>query len=793
MPANPKLLPCFLASLCLFLLLSAPLKAAGNLSISGVVADASDSLVPGATVSLYASATLLDRTQTGSDGRFAFPNLLPGTYVLECSKEGFQNQSRRILLGNRPETTRLNLAITGVHQRISVIASELPELPGEISKAVSVVSSEELANRDVLTLTDALRQVASLQIQQLGGPGTVASYRFRGLRPEDSAILLDGFRFSDPSDNKGSARPFLEDLPATTADRIEILRGAGSALYGTNSIGGTVNVVSRQPSQPRTGSFSFMGGSMGLLEGIAELGGQTSNRRFSYLFHGDHTNYTRGMDDHDTYRNNSENAQATLHLTSQARVFLKFRITDSFLFLNESPSPLPDLPLLPPGQFVRSAIPFPKPGATFYSQSDDPDDQQRKRFFAGAVRLDHQVSQLWGYSAGFQSLRTRRQYDDGPTVSSLARELGYQEPSTLVRQRYEGSSEQIFWRNNIQVSRANSAHIALDFGRETLDQAAFGLTTGAVQKSLALTARNQTRLLDGRLHFQLAFQAQRYGLDPPRFSDSTRNPFASLDHLDIPATYNGDVSAAYLIAESGTKIRLHAGNGYRAPSLYERFGGGGSGLFRSYYGNPQLRPERSTFMDGGLDQFAFHDKLQVSATYFYTHLQTIIAFDETPNDPFRRSFGYLNLQGGNARGLELSVSSRPASFFDLTGSYTFTKSNQPSPTSAGTTRVLGVSDHQFTLGVNVKPTPRFTLNLLATGASDYDFPVFGLVFTIPSETYRFPGYARLDLTGTYILYQSEKSRVRFVTRVDNLLNREYYQAGFLVPGAVVRSGIHFDF
>jgi len=198
-------------------------------------------------------------------------------------------------------------------------------------------------------------------------------------------------------------------------------------------------------------------------------------------------------------------------------------------------------------------------------------------------------------------------------------------------------------------------------------------------------------------------------------------------------------------------------------------------------------------VDGGLDQYLFRDRLQLNATYFYTHLGTLIDFGTTLNDPFGRSFGYLNRRGGQARGVEVSVSSRPASFLDLTGSYSFTKSNQASPTSAGTTRVLGLADHQFSVGVTARPTARIGLHAVVAGTSSHDFPVFGLTFAIPPATVRFPGYARVDLTGTYTFYRGDRGRAQWVARVENLLNREYYHGGFLAPKATVRSGVRFDF
>lgn len=792
MPNPAKYLVCVLSCLCLFLV-STPAKSAEVLSLSGTIVDQSNSPIPGATINLYTTPGLISRAQTGADGSFQFDNLVPGIYILECYQEGFQKLSRRIVLRVRSETLDLTLEVAGLNQHVIVIASELPELPSEISKSVSLISNEELTNRDVVTLAEGLRQIPSLQIQQLGGPGTVAGYRFRGLRPEDTAILLDGFRFLDPSDIKNSARPLLSDLLLTDADHVEVLRGAGSTLYGTNAIGGVVNVVSRQPSWPLAGNLSFEGGSLGLLRGGGGVSGQADGQRFTYSLQADHINYTRGQDGQDTYRNSGGTLRSTYDWGSLARLFVRFQFADTFSLLNESPSPLPVLPPLPPGEFVRDARPFPETGANFYPQFNDPDYRQHNRFFGGAVRLDHAVNSFWNYSVGYQSLRTRRQFEDGPAVSALARDLGFQGPPTVTRDRYQGTADEMFWRNSFQLGSVNSTHVALDFDRAGLDQAAFGLTTQAVQRSLALQVRNQTRLLEGRWDLQIAFRAQRYGLGTPRFSDSTDNPYGSIPGLHIPATYSGDVSTAYFFSSSGTKVRLHAGNGYRSPSLYERFGGDSFGNFRSYYGDPGLRAERSTFIDGGFDQFAFHDKLQVSGTYFYTHLQNTVDFGPTPNDPFNRSYGYLNLKGGNARGFELAVSSRPISLLDFTGSYTFTKSNQPSPTSAGTTRVLGLSDHQFTFGMNIRPTRRLNLNLQGSAVSDYDFPVFGLVYTIPAQTYRFQGYTLLDLTGSYVLHDSEKSRLRFVVRVDNLLNQEYFSGGFLAPKATVRAGIHFDF
>ncbi|MBI1955805.1 MAG: carboxypeptidase regulatory-like domain-containing protein, partial [Acidobacteria bacterium] len=222
MKNHAKYLVCVLSCLGLFLV-STPAQAAEALSLAGTIVDQSNSPIPGATINLYATPGWISRAQTGAHGGFQFDHLVPGIYILECYQEGFQTLSRRLVLRDRSEALHLTLEVAGLNQHVVVIAAALPELPSEISKSVSFISNEELANRDVVTLTEGLRQIPSLQIQQLGGPGTVAGYRFRGLRPEDTAILLDGFRFLDPSDIKNSARPLLSDLLLTDADHVEVL------------------------------------------------------------------------------------------------------------------------------------------------------------------------------------------------------------------------------------------------------------------------------------------------------------------------------------------------------------------------------------------------------------------------------------------------------------------------------------------------------------------------------------------------------------------------------------------
>jgi iron complex outermembrane receptor protein len=119
-----------------------------------------------------------------------------------------------------------------------------------------------------------------------------------------------------------------------------------------------------------------------------------------------------------------------------------------------------------------------------------------------------------------------------------------------------------------------------------------------------------------------------------------------------PKALTADVSISYFANTSGTKLRAHAGNAYRAPSLFERFRGGffndfvtGQPVF-SAYGDPFLSPDRYNSIDGGLDQYLWGDRVRISATYFYTRGVTITALDlgttiQFATDPYGRTSGYI--------------------------------------------------------------------------------------------------------------------------------------------------------
>src|SRR5438093_8877285 len=232
---------------CLILFLESTHLLAGSVaSIGGRVTDPQGGLVAGAVITLYArDTTVRFKATSDENGVYRFDRLRPAEYVVEAEATGFaHSQARTVRLESEGSLTLdISLRLMGPREEVVVTASGTPQPVDEVSKAITLVSQAEIEERDEFAISEALRHVPGLRVQQLGGPGAFTSIRIRGLRDEDTAVLIDGLRFRDPSSTQADASGLLEDLLTTNIDHLEILRGSGSSLYGTNAIGGVINVL----------------------------------------------------------------------------------------------------------------------------------------------------------------------------------------------------------------------------------------------------------------------------------------------------------------------------------------------------------------------------------------------------------------------------------------------------------------------------------------------------------------------------------------------------------------------
>jgi vitamin B12 transporter len=781
-------------SILITLIVVGAAKAQAGAAISGFIKDPQGAHVPGATVRLYGrerSFSLV--TVTDSNGAYSFKNLAPGEYLVEAEASGFSLAPAQTIDVERGKTTThdVKLELSGLRSAVVITASDTPQTVDEVSKALTVVADQEIDERDELAIPEALRIVPGLRVQQLGGPGSLTSIKTRGLPSEDTAVLIDGIRFRDAAAPQGDASGFLEDLIVTDVSRVEVLRGSGSSLYGSNAVGGVVNIVTNEGGGPLHGSVLGEGGSLGLFRTRAQLSGGARNNRVVYSGGFSFFNVSRGIDDEDEARTTSGQGRILFRLTPTSTLTGRIYTANSRLQLNNNPEAVGILP----ATGIIEAIPF----TTFVPGVNDPDNVRKANFFDGAVTFTQRPTEAFGYTINYQGLVTNRSGINGPLG------VGFQPFGGSTRSDFDARVHTLNARVDLRAGHFNYITGGYEFENESFANPSFQVNPAdnsdvdVAQRSHAFFVQDQLRFLDDRLQIAAAFRTQLFRLQEPQFTPTASAPYLGLTFQSPPTAYTGDGSIAYTFQSTGTKLRGHVGNGYRAPSLFERFGTAFDSFFGySIFGDPRLKPEHSIAFDAGIDQTFADNRVRLSATYFYTELRRIIIFDfsgliDFTTDPFGRFGGYLNTDGGIARGAEVELRATPFRTLNLTAAYTFTKAQQRTPQVPGTIRSLVIPDHQFSIVATQHVGRRVLINFDFSASSNYLGAVIDPT-TFTSRGFRFRGLAKADLGASYSLpLGDDRRQLRFFGYVDNLFDQEYFESGFRTPGRTGRAGATFVF
>lgn len=750
--------------------------------ITGRVTDPQGAAVTGATIKIFARATRVPITTTSdATGAYRLEGLAPGEYIIEVESPGFARSvhSLRVERG-RVTTFDVGLEIAGVSSEVVVTAEGTPQSTDEVAKAISVVDAKQIERRDEYSLIGALRPVPGLRVEQLGGPGAFSKIFIRGLRVVDTSLALDGFRVRDPADFRGSINPFLEDLLTNNIDRVEVLRGSGSSLYGSNAVGGVVNIVPTEGAGSAKFNLGFEGGSLGLFRERAQVsGGITEN--FGYSFSATRLDVNHGVHDGEIYRNTSLGGHARYSISPKSSLRGTILYTRGTSRLSDSP-----FPIGPTGNEFGFATGS-GPVIGFVENDPDPDSFRYARLFTGSIAFSHQVNSVYSYSVSFQSVNTHRLFNNGPAQSKAATRLGlFADVSDFLA---DGRAQTFNFVNNIRAGRSNLITVGLEAEGEQFTQrftSPFFSTpqTTDRQRSLAFFVQDQLSLLDGRLQFSAAFRTQGFTINNPQSVPEVQN-------INVKRAVVGDGSIAYLFRGWGTKLRAHVGNSFRAPSLSERFV-----LFRGQrIGNPFLRPERGLSLDGGIDQTLMNNKLRASATYFYSRLQEVI----TSTALFKQT----NAPGVLARGVELSLTASPFRGMDVNTAYTFTNSSQALSAAllrsdnvrlpnGASIQSFSIPQHSFSFEVNQRFRKRVNVNFDLYTASKHNFPLFDPVF-FSQVLFSFQGYTKAALGASYTLPLAESRSLRFYGKLDNLLGQKYFEEGFRAPGRTGVAGAVFSF
>ncbi|MDQ6789018.1 MAG: TonB-dependent receptor [Acidobacteriota bacterium] len=756
-------------------------------------------------------------TTTDGEGNYKFENVADGSYQIAFTSSTNKQVLQKVYYIKKGKDVTAETISGNVNQRlfgeVSVIASGTKQTNEEVSKSVDTIENIEIRERNEFSLIDSLRTIPGFRIQQLGGFGRTANIKSRGLRNQDTAVLIDGIRFRDASAITGDASAFLSDFTFAADNRVEVLRGAGSSLYGTNAVGGTIDFQTPRPQSGFHGGFLGEGGGLGFKRLRGNVSDGTRDGKFAFNLGVGRTIFSKGIDGDDAARNTNFQLRVEYNPFSKTNISARFYISDASVKLNSSPDTFGTLPAT--NATIIRAVPLSSNflkrfengqtvsnfgGATFIPDANDPDNFQKSQFFDGQFVLTQIINNKLVFQGYYQGLRTRRKNDNGILGT------GFQSPSTSI---FTGLINTANGHFNYSPNASNLITVGYEFEREKFGNDGFApsptsvFSTRAHQQSNTFYSQDQLDFFKRRLQISGGFRAQLFNLKNPK-SSGANPPYQNITLENPPTAYTFDGSASYFFEKTGTKIRTHAGNGYRVPSLFERFG--------SFYatfltpnrfvglGDPNLKPERSIGFDGGVDQIFMRNRVKLSAVYFYTRLIDTIGFGNSVANigTTRRDFGgYLNTKGGVSRGAEFSAQIKATDSTDVFASYTYTNSDQRAPQVTGTQilQTLGVPKNQFTLVATQRIGKRFSVNFDFLATSDYLAPIFDSNnFTFQTYVYQFNGNRRGDLTARYEFPTfNEKLRFTAFGTVENIFDYDYFENGFRTTGRMARGGLGLNF
>ena len=508
-------------------------------------------------------------------------------------------------------------AMTAALERVIVSGSRTEASLADTGSAVSVITAQELEQRQIRFVSDALREVPGIAVSRLGPVGTVTQVRIRGAEANHTVVLIDGVKINDPFTSEVD----FAHLLSAEIDRIEILRGPQSVLYGSEAIGGVISIFTKRGAPGVQADASVEGGSFSTVSGSAAVRGATQTFNYALsasALNTDGTNVSRFGSEDDGYRNRTLYARAGWTPASTASLDASLRYRDSR------------------SMFDPHDFGFP-PGPTFglvidgdrRSEGDQLDAKLRGRLTTGP--LEHQL--------GFA--RTQTEED---TFANGVFSNGFEGKRT--RFDYQGT-----WRFG-GLSTPQALTLAAEHERQQFE------SKGPTPAS----AQNQTRDNDK------TGLAAEYRVRLPSLTALTLS--ARRDNHELfedATTYR--VTAAQPLGQR-VKLRASYGTGIANPTFFELFGF----IPGSFDPNPGLKPEKSRGFDVGAD-FAIAAAGRLSVTYFDADLENEITGTFDLNT-FRSSVA--NLSGeSKRRGLEVEAQYAPSAHLTVWVAYTYTDAKQP--------------------------------------------------------------------------------------------------------------------
>ncbi len=596
---------------------------------------------------------------------------------------------------------------------IIVTATKTEGYQAEVGSSTTVITAKDLEKTGKRTVGEILRNVPGVSVVQNSAFGGLTSVYLRGSKPGHTLVLIDGVEVNDPM---ATDRSFdFAHLTTDNIKRIEIVRGPQSTLYGSDAIGGVINIITKKGKGKPKFSASSEAGSHKTFKEFIGLTGEAENLSYSVsVSRLDSEGISKAVDgsEKDGYENTTLSSKIDWKIFDNSQLSFVVRFTDSQTDLDDG------------------------------SYDDDPNYTAWWRNFVSKVSFNQAINPWWDHNLSFSYNDVRRKYrDEKDSVDTTDDRWSW----------YKGDNKKFEWQNNLYPVGWDTFTLGFEYEEER--GSSYYRSGSYISKFDRKTVDNKSYYLQNQLNL---------------WEDLFITGGSRIDDHELfgtETTYK--VSTAYIISQTGTRLKANWGTGFKAPSLYQLY---------SSYGNPNLNPDESKSYDFGFEQNFFNDKLSFDLTYFHNDFKNMVECDSA-------TWKYKNIGRAETKGFEVGAKFLPVQDITIQTNFTYmdTKDKETG------LELLRRPQRQVNLSINWRFLEKGNLNLGITYVGrrkDMDYTSY------PYKRITKKDYTDVDLSCLYDLTEN----FQIFGRIENLFDRKYQEVhGYATSGRSFYAGIKATF
>ncbi len=604
---------------------------------------------------------------------------------------------------------------------VVVTASKIEEPVSEVPASIDVITHQDIKIMQTLTLGEALQSMSGLTIQTFGGADPFSSVYIRGTDSNHSFIMIDGIKINSPY----SQIPSMGAIHLSDVGKVEVLRGSYSALYGSEAIGGVVNVITGD----RPGlTYSFSGGTHTTFDNSLLYTGKYHDTPYTL---GYERFSTEGFKFSGPYWNNTLLGKISLPLGAASSLHL------ATYYWNWN-------------KYDRTVC-CEINGSGDFALIIDKNSQINEDNWLTSIQFSQYPSETWDYNIKVSAYTSNSHSVNPLDPASTDRPFPLEIDSEIHSSRFTFDMQ-----HNLYYGNSNIITLGFQYTGEEINKEEFGnvdsFGTGPSLKQPDVDADRTSRALYLQNLFkikeQLSLSAGVRFENGPGFNNEL-----------IPR-----VSALYVVQDglwglSDTRLNISYGQGVRAPSLEE--------LYHPVGGNSDLRPEKSTSLEAGFKKPLLDGRVWLQATGFIIKLKDLIDWSSDP-----AVVTYVNAGKAKIKGVETNLHWNITEKLNSKIGYT-----RLSTTNTDTGEDLSFRPHYvWTFDVRYKPVTRFVLDITEESAGEAFNPldfIVGLDGNTLSE--RVKSHQVVNLAAAYNVIEDDPllGAVDITLKLNNIFDEEY--------------------